>query len=198
MNDLVTLLPEIILYIVLGYLFIHSYKFTRILKNANEYQHIFTESLIIGFVLRNIYALIPVSLGLYIDIVVMIISSIIIGYSLARLINSNILNKALKKLKIKQTFNQNIWADIEDKNGAIYVSIFDRETNTITDGILVLYESSERQPLIQLSEFRQVKDDIIINDFSNQPERTILIDTSKYKDVFITYDKNSKKIESWK
>lgn len=197
MSDLVKLLPEIILYIVLGFIFIRTYKFTRIIKNINEYQHIFTVSLIVGFILWNIYSLIPISLGIYVDTIGMIISSVIMGFISAKIINSNKLHKLFQKLKISQTVNQKIWADIEDKDNAIFISIEDKTNHVLTDGMLVLYESFERQPLIQLSAFRQFQDGEIINDFSDNPERTILIDTSKYENIVITYNPDSEKIKRW-
>lgn len=197
MKELVTLLPEIILYIVLGSIFIRVYRFTRTIKNSTDYYNILSESLISGFILRNLFGLIPLNLGTYIDTIGMIISSIIIGYSAAKIIESDRLNKLRKVLKIKQTFNQYIWSDIIDKDAATYISVEDKENHVVTDGMLVLYESYARQPIIQLAEFRQYNDEGIINDFSDKPERTILIDTSKYNDIVITYEKGSNKVQRW-
>lgn len=193
MRDLVVLLPEIILYIVLGFIFTRTYKFTRIINNITEYQHVFIVSLIVGFILWNIYSLIPISFGIYVDTIGMVVGSVIMGFISAKIINSNKLHKLFQKLKISQTVNQKIWADIEDKDNAIFVSIEDKTNHVLTDGMLVLYESFERQPLIQLSAFRQFQNGEIINDFSNNPERTILIDTSKYENVVITYNPDSEK-----
>lgn len=198
MRDLVVLLPEIILYIVLGFIFIRTYKFTRIINNITEYQHVFIVSLIVGFILWNIYSLIPISFGIYVDTIGMVVCSVIMGFISAKIINSNKLHKLFQKLKISQTVNQKIWADIEDKDNAIFVSIEDKTNHVLTDGMLVLYESFERQPLIQLSAFRQFQNGEIINDFSNNPERTILIDTSKYENVVITYNPDSEKIKRWR
>ncbi len=198
MRDLVVLLPEIILYIVLGFIFTRTYKFTRIINNITEYQHVFIVSLIVGFILWNIYSLIPISFGIYVDTIGMVVGSVIMGFISAKIINSNKLHKLFQKLKISQTVNQKIWADIEDKDNAIFVSIEDKTNHVLTDGMLVLYESFERQPLIQLSAFRQFQNGEIINDFSNNPERTILIDTSKYENVVITYNPDSEKIKRWR
>lgn len=192
------LLPEIILYIVLGFIFTRTYKFTRIINNITEYQHVFIVSLIVGFILWNIYSLIPISFGIYVDTIGMVVCSVIMGFISAKIINSNKLHKLFQKLKISQTVNQKIWADIEDKDNAIFVSIEDKTNHVLTDGMLVLYESFERQPLIQLSAFRQFQNGEIINDFSNNPERTILIDTSKYENVVITYNPDSEKIKRWR
>lgn len=192
------LLPEIILYIVLGFIFTRTYKFTRIINNITEYQHVFIVSLIVGFILWNIYSLIPISFGIYVDTIGMVVGSVIMGFISAKIINSNKLHKLFQKLKISQTVNQKIWADIEDKDNAIFVSIEDKTNHVLTDGMLVLYESFERQPLIQLSAFRQLQNGEIINDFSNNPERTILIDTSKYENVVITYNPDSEKIKRWR
>lgn len=192
------LLPEIILYIVLGFIFTRTYKFTRIINNITEYQHVFIVSLIVGFILWNIYSLIPISFGIYVDTIGMVVGSVIMGFISAKIINSNKLHKLFQKLKISQTVNQKIWADIEDKDNAIFVSIEDKTNHVLTDGMLVLYESFERQPLIQLSAFRQFQNGEIINDFSNNPERTILIDTSKYENVVITYNPDSEKIKRWR
>lgn len=198
MTELIKLLPEIILYLVLGFIFIRTYRFIRINKNPDDYKNILIEILISGFILRKLFAIIPLNLNKYIDTIGMIIGSFFFGIIIARFVNSKLLDNVLSVFKIRQTVNYSFWNDIEDKDAAIYIEVIDHENNIGIDGKLVLYEAFTRQPLIQLSAYRKSKDNKIINDFSNQPERTILIDTSKYKDLFITYDKNSKKTESWK
>ena len=198
MAELINLLPEIILYFVLGFIFIRTYRFIRVNKNPEDYKNILIEILISGFILRKLFDIFPLSFNYYVDTVGMIISSFILGLVIAKFVSSELLNNMLAKFKIRQTVNFNFWNDIEDKDSAIYVEVIDQENNIGIDGKLVLYEAFTRQPLIQLSTYRKSKENKIINDFSNQPERTILIDTSKYKDIVITYDKNSKKIESWK
>lgn len=198
MDSLIKNLSDVILYLILGFIFIRTYRFVRVVKNSSDYQHIIAESLVVGFVLTTIYKCVPFSVGGYIDIVGMITTSFIFAFLLSKIIESKFIQKFLYKFGIRQTFNQNIWNDVIDKEAAIFVSVENRDTGVITDGKLVLYESFERHPLIQLSHFVQIKDGEYINNFADNPERTILIDTSKYDNVYVTYYEKSEHIKKWR
>lgn len=82
MSDIFNLLPNIIFYIVLGYIFLRVFRIVRIIKNSDDYEHILVESLVFGFIIKNLFALIPFSFGYYIDIVGMSISSAVAGFYL--------------------------------------------------------------------------------------------------------------------
>lgn len=197
MDELISVLPSIIIYLALGFCYIKVYKFTRIIKSDAGNQNLLVESLIFGFVLRNLLGLIPVSFGKYIDVIGMIVFSVIAGYLTAKAFESKWLNKIRSFLKINQTFNKNIWGDIADENGATYITVVD-DNNIFVEGLLVLHEPHKSQPLMQLAKYKVYNGDDLFIDYSEDPERTILIDTTKYKGIFITYEKCSDKTNRWK
>lgn len=199
MTDLFSILPDIILYIILGYVYLHSYRITRIIPNSNDHEHILIESLVFGFIIKNIAAIIPISFGYFVDLITMIICSMISGYAIAKILDiQEVTDFIVNVLKIRQTRFQYMWQNISESDMAIFVDVTNPETNVRYFGQLVLYEDFERQPIIQLANYTCWENDNVIYDFSEDPTRTVLIDTSKYSDIDIVYQKSSNIINRWR
>lgn len=197
MKELVEVLPQIIMYIALGYSFIQTYKFVRILKQSKGIEKTLTGSLVVGFVLDSVFKLLPTTKNDYLDNVLMIICSIILGYLFGVFINSNIFEKICGRLHIRQTPNSSIWSDIEDKNCGIFVRLECYETKTVFQGLYVLREAHERYPIIQLSGYQKMVDENVEIDYTKKPNRTIVLDTSKFDEISVVYDTNSPKVKKW-
>lgn len=195
MKELVDILPQIILYLVFGFVFLKTYQFTRIVKFSDDYENSLLRYLVIGFILKSVYSFIPISINSIIDNIIMIVISLCLGYGTAKFINNPISDKFRDKLGLRQTFGASIWDDLADEELDTFVTVFDDDGDKIIEGIWVLTETYERQPLIQLAAYTVSVGDKIVNDFSNEMRRTVLIDTSQYKDIRITYAKNSKKVK---
>lgn len=73
MNKLIEVLPQFILYIVLGFLFLRVFRYMCTIKNSEEYEHIVWESLLLGFVLKNCYEIIPYTINSAVNTLCMII-----------------------------------------------------------------------------------------------------------------------------
>lgn len=197
MDELAKRLPELIIYISLGFIFVKTYKFIRIIKPAKDQQGAVFEYLTVGFVIYKIFNAIPFTLGDVIDIIGISFCTFVSSIILASFVNSKKYDTICKLLKIHQTPNDDIWRDIEDRDCGIYIKVEDLRNKTTIDGLLVLYEQHNKTPYIQLSEYRVVKSGEMIEDHSDEPHRTILLDTSKYDTVSITYDEDSDKVKSW-
>lgn len=197
MSDIFDLLPNIIVYIVLGYIFIRVFRIVRIVKNSDNYEHILVESLVYGFIIKSIFALIPFSFGYYIDIVGMSISSAAVGFLSAKLLEANFICDIIDKLKIRHTKFKYMWQNIADPDLAIFIDVTNPDTNIRYFGQLVVYEEFERFPIIQICKYINWNGDTLLNDFSEDPTRTVLIDTSKYTEIDITYQKSSNFIKRW-
>lgn len=197
MENLYEFLPSVITYIVLGYVFIKIFRITRVIKNTNSIDDSIMESLVVGFIIKNCISLIPFSFGIYVDIIGMIISSAILGYVSAKALASNFVLNIIDKLKINHTKFKFMWQNIEDPDLAIFIDATNPDTNVRYFGQLLVYEEYERFPIIQIGKYMNWKDDELINDFSNDPTRTILIDTSKFTEIDITYQNESKAIKRW-
>ncbi len=197
MSEFFDILPDIIIYIVLGCTCLYTFRIRRILKKPDDYKHILTESLVVGFIIKSIMALIPFSFGEYIDIIGMIISSALIGYGVAALLEINWVNKLIDALKIRHTKFKYMWQNIDDPNHTIFIDATNPETHIRYFGQVVMYEEFERFPIIQICKYMAWKDNDLLFDYSDNPTQTVLIDTSKYTEIDIVYQKNSQVIKRW-
>ncbi len=185
------------MYIVLGYIFLRVFRLTRIIKISDSYEHILIESLVFGFIIKNIFLLIPFTFGYYIDIIGMSISSGIIGYLTAKILATKLISKLADMLKIKHTKFRYMWQNIDDPDFAIFIDVTNPDTKIRYYGQLVVYEEFERCPIIQICKYMSWQGDDLLYDFSDDPTRTVLIDTSKYTEIDIVYQKCSDFIKRW-
>jgi len=197
LKELIDILPQIIIYIVLGYSFIRTYKFVRIIEQSKEAESILTSSLVTGFALICLFKLVPSTGNKLIDNIAMIISSSALGYLAGLIVNSGAFGSMCRFFKIKQTPNSTIWRDIEDSHCGVFVRLENYETKTVFVGLYVLGEAYERFPIIQLSGYQKSVDNEIESDFKDQPQRTIVLDTSKFDEISVFYDTRSPKIKEW-
>lgn len=197
MTEIISYLPNIIIYLVLGFVFIKVFRFVYIEESPNDSQHILTESLIYGFILQNIYSAFPISINTYIDIIGMVLSTVIIAYFLAKFIYSKLFSKILAKLKIQQTPIKDFWIDITHSKERTYITVYDKESDRIINGRFARAETFNKRPLIQLSEYiiKNTRGDII-SDMSLNTADTIVIDTSKYPEIMLSHPQPKDKKES--
>lgn len=196
MNDMLDFLSSAILYVVLGFIYLKSYRLFNLNKVNDNVEVVITESLVVGFVLAKLFSLIPININVALDTVCMIITSALAGIVMAKIICSQRLFELLVRLGLRKTRNHYIWDDLID-NYAVKVMVIDYENNIIYDGKLVLFEEHNNRPQIILSEYTQYIGDELRNDFKGHPEQVVMIDTSKYKDILITFDSNSEVIKKW-
>lgn len=189
MNELTKLLPDIILYIVSGFCFIKTYMFTRIYKENSDVNQILTSSLVIGFIICQIAFLIPISFGDTPDNICIAICSAILGFGVAKFINSTIMEHGLEKLKICRTANQYLWNDILDVDMVMEAKI--TIDGIIYSGKIHLIEDFSNKPHIVLADYS-------INGKNEKNNKIIILDTAKATEVVIKYNKNSPMIDKIK
>lgn len=61
-----------------------------------------------------------------------------------------------------------------------------------------MYEEFERFPIIQICKYMAWKDNDLLFNYSDDSTQTVLIDTSKYTEIDIIYQKDSRVIKRWK
>lgn len=198
MKELVEILPDIILYIALGYSFVQSYKYVRIIRKTKTLDNLLIESLVVGFVLHNTLNSIIDLENIYFDTVGKIILSVVLGYIVGVFINSNVFRIICKVLKIRQTPNTSIWKDIEDRGKGVIVRVENYDKKIIIDGIYILAEAHKRFPIIQLAGYRKYENGEIVRDYEKEPQNTILVDTSKFDEINVLYDEKSNKTKHLK
>lgn len=192
MSDLISYLPDVIIYIVLGFIFIKVYRFVSVIKNPSDYKHILTESLIYGFILNSIYnliySMIPININIYIGRICMILLTVAAAYLSARIVYSQLFTNILCKLNIHQTPIKDFWVDVTQGEYASHITIFDREHNLIIRGKVKMIETYNDRPLIQISNYTTTTlNNDTINNLEDNSVETIIIDTSKYPEIYLSH-----------
>lgn len=197
MESIINMLPDIIIYIVLGYLFCTTYTFARKQDTNSNYQYLFLKSITWGFVLKKIYDEFP-STGKYtIDIIGMAIASALLGGLIAMVIGSWVFEKFLNFLHVGRNPNKYIWNDLIHDKYAISVRVEDETTHRIYEGDLVSVEELTEKPQILLSAYKEFKNGVLIHNYSENYEQTVLIDTSKFSVIKLIYVKEGHKVKEW-
>lgn len=104
--------------------------------------------------------------------------------------------KILRKSESKQTQNNFIWHNLLDKY-ATHAQIVDYNNDVVYYGRIALIEAYNNHPQILLTEYEWYSQGELKDDFSEHPEQTVLIDTSKYKDIKLIFDSNGDVIKQW-
>lgn len=190
LKELVAILPDIILYIVSGYICAFAFSFISIRKKVEDINGIIILSLVVGYTLNAVLSAFIIVEDF---VAVYFLFSAIIGVIAGFLFRSRILNIILKKLHINRTINMNIWHDIVDSKNPMWIRAVNRGEGYIILGILVLVEEFERYPQIVLQQYEVF--DINSGDLYDHKEdarRQIVIKTENFDEIEIVYDEDSK------
>lgn len=197
MDKLIEFLPQIIIYIVLGFVFLRIFRYMCTIKNSEGYEHIVWESLLVGFVLKHCYMLIPFSVNYVVDIIGMIITTVFLAGIMSKLYSSRKVDNVLRYIGVHRTRNKYIWKDIEDPDYIMVADVINPDTKEAYHGVVIYYEEFERYPQIVLNHYQYWENwhDNLTMDFSNDPSKVVLVDTTRFSRITISYDSKSKKIK---
>lgn len=190
-KDLTEILPQVILYIVTGYLIYSTYHFTRIKQiDDKNTEHILMSSLVIGYIYCELINLILIYTCQEIYILGMIICSVLLGYLLGKLIQNKYIVSILDFLKIRETGNDYYWNDLLDKSKSMKAKII--INNKIYEGMIHYIESKSNSPNIILSSYI-VKNlnNVVIEDKRSDNNKVIILNTLKADSVEVIYDSDS-------
>ncbi len=189
MDSIISILPDIMIYLVSGFLFIRIFSFVSTTKRTNDYQHIIVKSVIVGYILKYIGSMIPALTSVYaLNILGFLGICCVLAYICARVYTSKWFYSILRLIGIQNTLNDELWVDIEgDKS--VWAEIYSHETNEYYFGLVCLSENFKDNPKIVLKRYAIFKDtnDDPIKDYNNDPCKRILIDTSKCDVIKLTY-----------
>lgn len=194
LGNLLEILPDIILYIASGYLFIFIFCFISLRKKINDVRGIFVISLVIGFVLKTVVcAVIPIRFGFYVNTVGFLILCACLGGVVGYTVESSWFRKILTKLRISRSVHENIWHDIIDVEGnAMWIRAVSREKEQVIIGILVLAEEFQRHPLLVLQQYRVYNlEGEIVEDYIEDANHQIIIKSEDYDTIDVVYDEES-------
>lgn len=189
-KDIAEILPQIIIYIATGYVFSKTFNFVALKQNTSDVEHILTSSLVIGYIYCNIAYLIPISISYEIDTICIVFSALILGYMFAMILRSKKIIDILDFLKIRDTGNLYYWDDIMDNDYPMKVRVLFE--NTEYEGMLHNFESFSNTPHIVLASYIvKSLDGKIINDFSEDATKAIILNTLNAVNVEVFYYEDS-------
>ncbi len=191
LEDLFKLLPEIIIYLASGYIFINVFCFLGIRQvKLNDIEGKFTISLVIGFILKNLLALIPIRIATYVNYFALLLFSLIVAFLLGKTVQSNKLKLILKKFSNGRTVNRYFWQDLVENEMFIKLTNYDK--NYIIMGYCHGKEDFERIPQLILEQY-MISDlnGKVLESYINKKKDYIVVNLEKYDIIQITYNENS-------
>ena len=184
------MLPDLILYLVVGFAFLITFRFVSLKKNSSNFEHVLLESLIIGYVYCTLMYMIPISINTYIDNICIISTTIIVAYILGIINRSKYKIIILDFLHIPDTGNEYLWDDLLDNNYSMRACVqYDEKIYT---GYVHDIENYNNSPHIVLCLYTVMNNKYkIVEDYSNNTQEVVVLDTSKAQSVRIIYDSQS-------
>lgn len=190
MKDLYELLPNIILYLASGYIFLAGFKFSAWEFDEIDVDGKLSLSIVCGFILKNLVCLLPLRFPEAINIFGLLVFSIVVGIFLGKFVHSVKFNGLLASI-FHRTADTNIWHELIDTDKYMWIYAYDPTTQRNIFGLAVTIEENQRFPLIELQQYYVCDDDgEIIEDYTDDATRHMLINTEKYE-IALIYNKSS-------
>lgn len=194
--ELIQCLPEYIRIIASGYIFVSVFDFIMYKKDIADYKHIFLKSIVYGFILKNILFTLtaPFCLSDWLQDLLLYLFSIVLAYLITLGLKSRKTSKIMKRLRIFRNHNNNVWLDIFDGVNPPWFDVSSTKLKTHYCGELDLLEDFERKPILILRKYKSFDENgNVIDDYSDDNNFKILIDTSLYDNIKIAYPETTPK-----
>jgi len=199
---LINNIPEIISYIVYGYVFLTAYYWISFKDNEN-FNNMITKSIAANFLLTTIYDLCiekcsVVFHNAYYKVITYFVISAILGFIIGKIISHRWFNLLLHKLHIGRTTNRNIWDDVI--KSYTWIRVFMKDGSSYL-GQYRYGEPFTREPIIALATWQKLDKDVnVVIDNSQNPKELIMLNTKDFEKIEITYtDSTFKefKVRNW-
>lgn len=182
-------MPQIIIFIITGYIFLKTLHFVSLKENSEDIEHILIGSLVTGYVYYKIMNLIPFSIGRDADNIGIVLSSVLSAYIIGQVLNSQFMIKICDFLKIRNTGKKFLWDDIMDNTQPMKIIAYYGKIKY--EGYLHTFESYSNTPKIVLASYIVIYKNKIIEDNSQNIEKIIILDSNKADKIEVIYDKYS-------
>lgn len=209
-NEIIDALPNVLNYLVPGYIFITIYDFIMFKSYSFHTSKVFP-SIICSYVIRILSKIIANILLPNMSDTLFFALTIILGVGSALLITFILNRKSVKKFMIKttnRTINTNIWRDMLGDDSWYRLHL--ENEDYMIEGQIRYYEENAHTPYIELQAYRILdkNEDIIKNyidyvednDLGSEKERTLIIEMTKVKYVEKLFmsevNKNNKKLKN--
>lgn len=196
-NTIINILPEIIIYVVPGFLFLSVHNFICA-KQKEETNNLLIKSIVISYIFINIMKFIELVFKYKFEddlfSLITILLSILSSYYISRLYNSNVFDKILALLIINKSVHDDIWNDIIDVKHGMYMEVYLPNEKVSYYGQFRNSESKKDNKYIVISNY-ELKDynGNIICDFEHDYSKCVMINTKDISRFEICYN-----IESYK
>lgn len=193
-ETLINSLSELILYIVYGYVCVNAFLFMSSTRSDRDIEHTLIVSIVVGFIIDHVMKLIPVNISPELDTIGITITSLFLGFVLAKVYRSERFNNFLFTVcKINATTDSYIWDTIINRDDPVLIEIVTQDDYTIT-GFSDLVEEHTDDPHITLANFKIFDDSNHCIKQSKENE-TLFFDLKNAKYYSFNFHKNDPKIQ---
>lgn len=182
-------IPEIISYIVYGYVFLVAYYWISF-KDNRDFNNLLIKSIAMSYLLTTIYNLVVSKYNIvfkneYYMVIYYFAISAILGFAIGKIISHRWFNLLLHKLHIGRTTNENIWDDVIKPYTWLCVHMKDGSSYL---GQYRYGEPFKSEPIIMLATYQKLdKDNDVVIDNSQDPTRSILLNTKDFEKIEVIY-----------
>lgn len=202
--DILSFLPEAILYIVCGYLFLQGFYWTSDRRFTLFSEAGFTVILCVGYISVNIIGLIPfLNAGEndngYRNIVIVIIC-FIVGLCLSFL--RNYINKRISRSESffgrNRSFSESFWYDhlVDDPENPIWLFLVSYEGEYILEGVLLSLDEDKENPYVRLGYCKKhsLEWETTEDRFKDNEKINIIVNLAQFDEILVKYADGSSKI----
>lgn len=189
LNLLIDRIPEILSYVVYGYIFLVAYYWISF-KDNKDFKNVIIKSVAASYILTTIFDIIILKLAIefssnHTKNFVYIIFSAALGLILGKIITHPRVNNILCKLHIYRTTNENIWDDVIKPYTWVRVFMSD---GTSYMGLYKYGEPFKSEPIIVLIMWQKLdKDANVIIDNTQNPNELIMLNTKDFEKIEFTH-----------
>lgn len=186
---LINNIPEIISYIVYGYVFLVFYYWISF-KDNKDFNNLLIKSIAASYLLTSVYELFIAKYDIVFDnnyykVISYFVISALLGFAIGKIISHRWFNLLLHKLHIGRTTNSNIWDDIIKPY--TWIRVFMKDGSSYL-GQYRYGEPFQREPIIVLATYQKLdKDTDVVIDNSQKMNELIMINTKDFEKIEIIY-----------
>lgn len=189
--QLIDKIPELLIYMVQGYIFISIYNF--MLFKKNELDHVFFKSVVVSYILKIIFdsilSVVPcgqVNGAGYIPL--LFLFSVASGYGCARLSKTEKVNRFLLLIGIRRTVSPTIWEDVIEPY--TWVMYYCKSRELVYYGQFKYGDENGSEPIIALVRYKVMDlDGNTIEDNSSDDSEVVLLNTKDFERIELTYER---------
>lgn len=194
-SEWIELLPDILIYFVSGFAYYTSYTFVVWNDKNKDLSKTFMISITIGYIIYNSARLFPFTLGVYLDNILIILTSAVLGLVIGKISQSNAINKLYGFLGIYRSSSGILWYDIVRKSQQhecnILIKYKDKTSGYTYAGKLYMLEANRRTPYIVLTKYYILDTNMkLIEDWRLSKNGLIILQPEDSADFQIYYDTN--------